>query len=296
VKGEGSQQDYGMRFYDPRIGKFLSADPLTKDYPWYTPYQFAGNKPIVAIDLDGLEEMLMNDRLANSENTRLLFSILNKTKYGKEFVTALHAQNKVDIYYYTYKAKEMNSGGEVTDATFFTQGFIYGDKGQTNFVSNKKELEELRKRDNVSYYVDPKDIESSLSKGKSVVLIGLSEAIIDKIDEIARKQAAQSGDLKKEKWTPVMTKNLVADAAWTLIHELIAHGLKKVKSNQDVSDPFTDHKEYQGEYSTDSPSAYKVSTDPKYSKTKAYEALVQILEAMQQISDEKKEKEKKESK
>ena len=56
VKGEGAQQNYGFRIYDPRISKFLSVDPLTKEYPWYTPYQFAGNKPIVAIDLDGLEE------------------------------------------------------------------------------------------------------------------------------------------------------------------------------------------------------------------------------------------------
>jgi len=37
----------------------LSVDPLTKLYPWYTPYQFAGNKPIWAIDLDGLEEYLV---------------------------------------------------------------------------------------------------------------------------------------------------------------------------------------------------------------------------------------------
>jgi RHS repeat-associated protein len=57
VKGvEGSQQDYGMRISDPRLGKFLSVDPLTKNYPWYTPYQFAGNKPINSIDLDGQEE------------------------------------------------------------------------------------------------------------------------------------------------------------------------------------------------------------------------------------------------
>jgi len=46
-----------MRVYDPRLGKFLSVDPLTKDFPWYTPYQFAGNKPIWAIDLDGAEEV-----------------------------------------------------------------------------------------------------------------------------------------------------------------------------------------------------------------------------------------------
>lgn len=55
VKGEGNQQDYGMRIYDPRLGKFLSVDPLTKEYPWYTPYQFAGNMPITFIDLDGAE-------------------------------------------------------------------------------------------------------------------------------------------------------------------------------------------------------------------------------------------------
>src|SRR5215218_8453250 len=37
IKGEGNQQDYGMRIYDPRLGKFLSVDPLGKKYPWYTP-------------------------------------------------------------------------------------------------------------------------------------------------------------------------------------------------------------------------------------------------------------------
>ncbi len=48
-------QDYGFRIYKPELGKFLSVDPLTQSYPWYTPYQFAGNMPIIAIDLDGAE-------------------------------------------------------------------------------------------------------------------------------------------------------------------------------------------------------------------------------------------------
>jgi hypothetical protein len=56
VKGAGDQIDYGMRGYDPRIGRFLSIDPLTRQYPWYSPFQYAGNKPIFAIDVDGLEE------------------------------------------------------------------------------------------------------------------------------------------------------------------------------------------------------------------------------------------------
>ncbi len=55
VKGNGNQQGYGMRIYDPRVGKFLSVDPLTKKYPELTPYQFASNRPIDGKDLDGLE-------------------------------------------------------------------------------------------------------------------------------------------------------------------------------------------------------------------------------------------------
>jgi len=61
--------DYGFRIYNPAIAKFLSVDPLTASYPWYTPYQFAGNKPIMASDLDGLEEKIEiygpNDNVPN---------------------------------------------------------------------------------------------------------------------------------------------------------------------------------------------------------------------------------------
>lgn len=59
--GGGSTYDYGFRIYNPNLGRFLSVDPLTKSYPFYTPYQFAGNKPIWAIDLDGLEEYKMTE-------------------------------------------------------------------------------------------------------------------------------------------------------------------------------------------------------------------------------------------
>jgi RHS repeat-associated protein len=55
VKGEGNQIDYKNRIYDPRIGRFLSVDPLTHKYPMLTPYQFASNSPISGVDLDGLE-------------------------------------------------------------------------------------------------------------------------------------------------------------------------------------------------------------------------------------------------
>ena len=54
--GGGSTYDYGFRIYNPALGKFLSVDPLVKNYAYYSPYHFAGNRPIWAIDLDGRED------------------------------------------------------------------------------------------------------------------------------------------------------------------------------------------------------------------------------------------------
>jgi RHS repeat-associated protein len=54
----GTFQDYGMRAYDTRVGRFFKVDPLTSKFPYLTPYQFAGNKPVWCIDLDGLEDVV----------------------------------------------------------------------------------------------------------------------------------------------------------------------------------------------------------------------------------------------
>jgi RHS repeat-associated protein len=59
--GSGTNYDYGFRIYNPAIGKFLSVDPLRSSYPRYSPYQFAGNTPVQATDLDGLEENYVFD-------------------------------------------------------------------------------------------------------------------------------------------------------------------------------------------------------------------------------------------
>jgi RHS repeat-associated protein len=65
VKGLGNQQDYGMRIYDPRVGIFLSVDPITRQYSMLTPYQFASNRPIDGVDLDGREYSAITSWLAD---------------------------------------------------------------------------------------------------------------------------------------------------------------------------------------------------------------------------------------
>jgi|GEM_PF-5212261 len=43
--------------HDPRVGRFFAVDPLTKQYPFYSPYQFSGNRVIDAVELEGREPM-----------------------------------------------------------------------------------------------------------------------------------------------------------------------------------------------------------------------------------------------
>ncbi len=56
---ESGLQDYGMRIYNVSLGKFLSVDPLASEYPWNSVYSFAEGNPIWAIDLDGLEALIV---------------------------------------------------------------------------------------------------------------------------------------------------------------------------------------------------------------------------------------------
>ncbi|WP_438968529.1 RHS repeat-associated core domain-containing protein [Nonlabens sp.] len=59
VKGEGNSYNYTFRMHDPRLGRFFAVDPIDHKYPYYTPYQFSGNKVIHARELEGLEEEIM---------------------------------------------------------------------------------------------------------------------------------------------------------------------------------------------------------------------------------------------
>lgn len=45
VLGEGGFQNYGFHMYDTRIARFWGVDPLAKNYPMLTPFQFAKGEP-----------------------------------------------------------------------------------------------------------------------------------------------------------------------------------------------------------------------------------------------------------
>lgn len=51
----GGAVAFKYRVHDARIGRFLSVDPLTADYPNYSSYSFSGNRVIDSSELEGLE-------------------------------------------------------------------------------------------------------------------------------------------------------------------------------------------------------------------------------------------------
>src|SRR3990167_576217 len=114
----GANYDYGFRIYSPGLGRFLSMDPLSREYPWYTPYQFAGNNPIWAIDRDGLEEQVKTGQSLefkpelNSPSMKKIYALIEEKKsiareWAKEVPTerqfASEKQIESTVYTTIYK-------------------------------------------------------------------------------------------------------------------------------------------------------------------------------------------------
>ena len=55
LKGKGNSFEFKYRIYDPRLGKFLSVDPIGNHFPWNSTYAFAENRVIEGVDFEGLE-------------------------------------------------------------------------------------------------------------------------------------------------------------------------------------------------------------------------------------------------
>ena len=106
--GSGNHLDYGFRGYDPRVVRFNSVDLLTKKFPWYTPYQFAGNSPILNTDVDGLEPCSYDIRSRQIETGYL------KGKVSKDQLIAFYNDN----------GKAAVLGGAILIDNFVTHGRI----------------------------------------------------------------------------------------------------------------------------------------------------------------------------
>jgi RHS repeat-associated protein len=244
VKGEGNQQDYGMRIYDTRLGRFLSVDPLTKTYPWYTPYQFAGNSPIQAIDLDGLEDVhYIFIWIKSSNGTEVVQKLAGEVVgedmgkvdkqghavYDRPFrIIAHYPVESLGTKRYVsaeYKSEEAFSNAKAED--FYKSALLqgadagaelaikYGDLTAIGFVTSKLTYAGSQA---LRVYADRKMLQYSASIVNKDVLTNL-------INQNIRQQIARSG-LNAE------TKLAALEASTTNAHFLSRHGAQTTLQQQ----------------------------------------------------------------
>ena len=83
-QGQGQEEDneftegmlaFEYRVHDPRIGRFLSVDPLSYQYPYFSPYTFSGNIVIHMLELEGLEPSSLISKGKVASHVNILLSI-----------------------------------------------------------------------------------------------------------------------------------------------------------------------------------------------------------------------------
>jgi RHS repeat-associated protein len=186
VKGEGNQQDYGMRIYDTRLGRFLSQDPITKEYPDLTPYQFASNRPIDGIDQDGLEFVKY---LPNATGT-VIFPRNRDKIIEKQYQKALKANMNVMVAstiaemntYFKEKGKKFRTISFGGHGPWKTSGLRFGD-----FTYSAKNIQ--------GYSKDFKQLGEYLEKNGAIVLLACFQATPQYNEKTVNKQTGKTTEV-----------------------------------------------------------------------------------------------------
>jgi RHS repeat-associated protein len=128
--------DYGFRIYNPAIAKFLSVDPLTREYPMLTPYQFASNRPIDAVDLDGKE----------AENIKSRFIVKHQGVAALPIINVNHGWGNIVKASYTLRVHGTAESFNRLKETYATNpGIIHN---PNNIYATYYPLEDPKDKDN----------------------------------------------------------------------------------------------------------------------------------------------------
>ncbi len=91
VKGEGNSYNFTFRMYSPRVGKFLSLDPLSASYPHNSPYAFAENRVIDGLELEGLEYLDADEAMVQAYYGTLFIKLENFSNLSQENIKKTHS-------------------------------------------------------------------------------------------------------------------------------------------------------------------------------------------------------------
>ncbi len=199
VKGNGNQQDYGMRIYDTRLSRFLSVDPLAAKYPMLSPYCFVANNPIYYVDPDGREIWIA-------------FDVTNK-------------DGSTSIQKVQYKGGKLYG----TDGKSYTGGNAYATKVQTDLNQLSKDDATLKGR--IGTLDKSKNIHT-IGKTASADDGNVNTPVSQSNDENGIPTGSNT-KYNPDKETNVRGDKRVARAG--LAHELLGHGYDSDQGKADYS-------------------------------------------------------------
>ena len=95
IKNEGNSYDFGARMLDPRLGRWLSIDPLARQYPDISPYVYVVNSPLIYIDPNG-EKVIWASRLKNHIKFKSIIKNIEATATYKDIYSRF-LKNHYDV-------------------------------------------------------------------------------------------------------------------------------------------------------------------------------------------------------
>jgi RHS repeat-associated protein len=161
LKGSGNSYTTEFRQYDPRLGRWLSVDPMASDAPGWTPYRAFFNNPILYTDPSGLYETKREARQARrgAMDHGYAWGKIKGTKGNYTFNSYKKNDSEIEITcfstkMYSIKKGEYKGGIEFFDAAD-ARGAVPagGDHGQESFKIGMYTLVPSYVNGKLDYYV-----------------------------------------------------------------------------------------------------------------------------------------------
>ena len=133
VKGGGNSYTTQFRQYDPRVGRWLSIDPLASKFPDVSPYAAFANSPLIHTDPNGLRPWRLTQDKTSGENilvpTEKAFDKDGNVKQDKlrrylQRTGVKYSQSEFDFWVTTAEVQYANSGYKLKDVKSGNNGVM----------------------------------------------------------------------------------------------------------------------------------------------------------------------------